>query len=491
MKPVLTFLLGVFAAAAFLLLEIPTLSAAETTAFPEVMFILDASGSMWGEAGGQTKIEAARSVLSQIVPSLPPEVQVGLTVYGHRRKGDCSDIEILIPSGNDRAGLLAQVQGIHPKGMTPIANAIQAVADTLKGHEGETTIVLISDGEETCHDDPCGVVQSLKKSGINFLLHVVGFGVDSKANAQLECLAREGGGSYFTASNAGSLLAALETVKQQVAEKVEQAKTTSKKAASGLGKLELRLPADSAVSINTFKIIRKQDGKLIKTVTDPSAQQTHPLLSGDYELIAGFANSNYWPDSEVSFGDVTVTGGETVRVDLGEMIINIADSLKDMPAGAVIITREEDKAFNLVIPYTGNSYYFYKPKPLPQGTYTFAVHYKQGELYRTRPEPVILADGVRIGAGEQKVVTIDSGILIKKVLSSPVLAWEMVKAGTRDVVVRIDRASNGDYPLWMPYAVRPGSYDLYIYLEGMDEPLPAGKGVSIAKGDLLEFDTGL
>ncbi|MDY6951434.1 MAG: hypothetical protein SWE60_07980 [Thermodesulfobacteriota bacterium] len=49
----------------------------------------------------------------------------------------------------------------------------------------------------------------------------------------------------------------------------------------------------------------------------------------------------------------------------------------------------------------------------------------------------------------------------------------------------------GDYPLWGPYAVPPGTYDLFLFLEGMTEPLPVGEGLSISKGELLEFDTGL
>ena len=83
--------------------------------FPEVMIILDGSGSMWGKTGDQTKIEAAKQVVSQLVPSLPAEVKLGLAAYGHRRKGSCEDIEIIIPGGSsDRERLLEQVHQISP-----------------------------------------------------------------------------------------------------------------------------------------------------------------------------------------------------------------------------------------------------------------------------------------------------------------------------------------------------------------------------------------
>lgn len=464
---------------------------ASANAYPEVMFILDASGSMWGKTGGETKIDAARKVMSVIVPSLPPEVKTGLVLYGHRKKGDCSDIEMVIPSGSDRAGIISAVKNLNPKGMTPIADSIKMVAEILKGREAETTMILVSDGEETCNADPCGVVKALKQSGIKFILHVVGFGVDGKTDAQLRCLAQEGGGEYFSANDASSLLAALEVVKKEVVQKVEKAKTIKRKVVSRLGKLEIKIPEKGLRAVNTFKIVRKGDGKIIKTIKDPVADSTHPLLSGEYELIAGFANSNYKPDSEVSFGYITIKGGETVQVDFGLLFVNIADSLQKMPAGAVIITSENNKKFKLVTYYTGNSYYFYKPKPLPRGNYDFAVHYKYNSRYNTPDSPVILSKNIEILPGQQAVVTIDSGIVLKKVLSSPVKAWELVKTGSRDIVLRIEQASNGDFPLWEPYAVSPGVYDLYVYMEGMDEPLPAGEGINIAKGELLEFDSGL
>jgi len=61
--------------------------------FPQVVFILDGSGSMWGDAGGQRKIEAAKEVMAKVVTGLPSEVKVGLEAYGHRQKGDSAKVK--------------------------------------------------------------------------------------------------------------------------------------------------------------------------------------------------------------------------------------------------------------------------------------------------------------------------------------------------------------------------------------------------------------
>ncbi len=459
---------------------------------PKIMFVFDASGSMWGDIGGQTKIEAAREVMAKVVPGLPDEVKLGLTAYGHRRKSDCSDIEVVIPMGSDgKAGLLNGVNSLSPKGKTPIADAVKRVADKLKTSEGETTIVLISDGEETCHDDPCSVIKTLKASGIKFILHVVGFGVNTIQKNQLACLADAGGGSYFGAANAAGLLEALETVKKELVQKVAKAKSTKKKAISRLGKLKITMPESARICLANLHLKRVKDGKVIKSIKEPLAESVHPLLAGSYEIIAGFANSNYKPDSEVSFGLVEIIGGEIETFSMGAMVITISDALAAMPAGAVIITRADDPDFILTTPFEGNDYFFYKPKPLPPGSYDFSVHYKRSYLYNTKQTPVNLADDIKITAGKQSVVTLDSGLVINKSEASGMTAWDLVPSGEDTALMRIDNAFNGNFPLWEAYGIPPGSYDIRVYLEGMDEPLPAGEGVVINPGELLMFDTGL
>ena len=290
----------------------------QANGIPQVMFIFDASGSMWGQVGNQTKIEAAKEVMAQIVPKLPKEVKAGLTVYGHRRKGDCSDIEVLVsPGSTDRNMMLTKLINISPKGKTPIADSIRMVTNLLKSVEEETTIILISDGEETCHADPCGAVKTLKKLDIKFVLHVVGFDVNATQKDQLTCLAQAGGGKYFGAKDTQSLLAALETVRIEVAKKVEKAKTIAKKATTKLGKLQITMPESAKICLNTIKVVRVSDGKLLKKVKDPKAVSNHPLLTGKYEVIAGYANSNYKPDSEVSYGVFEIKGGETTAIKNG------------------------------------------------------------------------------------------------------------------------------------------------------------------------------
>jgi len=190
------------------------LGATGATAGENVILVLDASGSMWGRIGGTTKIEIAREAVAGLVGDWKAGDNLGLVAYGHRRKGDCNDIETLIPVGPLTAQrFLATVNGLNPEGMTPLSAAVVQAADALKIHELKATVILVSDGEETCNLDPCAVGADLEAKGVDFTAHVIGFDVPNPAHqAQLRCLAEKTGGRYLNARDARSLTAALNTL---------------------------------------------------------------------------------------------------------------------------------------------------------------------------------------------------------------------------------------------------------------------------------------
>ena len=186
---------------------------------PKAMIIFDASGSMWGQIGGKAKIAIAKDALKSVVKGWSDNNQLGLMAYGHRKKGDCNDIETLVPIGKvDKEKIINAVMNISPKGKTPISRSLKKAADELKYTEDKATIILISDGKETCDPDPCGTAKALKKQGIDFVAHVIGFNVDKATDKELECIAKATGGEYFSAKNAKELNKAI----KEVAKKVEK-----------------------------------------------------------------------------------------------------------------------------------------------------------------------------------------------------------------------------------------------------------------------------
>lgn len=183
------------------------------------LLVLDASGSMWGQIDGKTKIELARTAIADMVRAFPADDTLGLIAYGHRRKGDCADIETLVPVGPvDPSRFLSVVNGLNPKGMTPVADALAQAATVLRANERKATVILVSDGEETCAADPCAQARALEQSGVDFTAHIIGFDVPNPAHqAQLRCMAEATGGRYLNARDAAELSLGLKSLSRDEA----------------------------------------------------------------------------------------------------------------------------------------------------------------------------------------------------------------------------------------------------------------------------------
>jgi hypothetical protein len=196
------------AAAAMLLL------AGQAGAESNIVFILDSSNSMWGQVDGVAKIDVAKSAMAALLGDLPADTNVGLMAYGHRSEGDCQDVETLSPVGAaPAADLVARLGALTPKGKTPISNALAAAGKEIAGLAGRNnSIVLVSDGIETCQADPCAVAAELAAQGVAVKVHVVGFDVDAAAREQLQCIADKGGGRYFDAKDTAGLQQAVADV---------------------------------------------------------------------------------------------------------------------------------------------------------------------------------------------------------------------------------------------------------------------------------------
>ncbi|MEJ2038927.1 MAG: VWA domain-containing protein, partial [Desulfosarcinaceae bacterium] len=184
-----------------------------------MVLVLDASGSMWGQIQGKAKIEIAKGVLDKLIDGMPADLQVGLYAYGHRRKGDCADIEMLAPVGPlNKSMLKTKIAAISPKGKTPLSEAVRQAAKTLRYTEERATVVLVSDGLETCDVDPCRLAGDLAMSGVDFTVHVIGFDISEAEQEQLRCLADKTGGLFLAAADAGALQEALSRTVAKVEE---------------------------------------------------------------------------------------------------------------------------------------------------------------------------------------------------------------------------------------------------------------------------------
>jgi len=181
-----------------------------------ILFVLDASYSMKEKLGNdERKMTAAKQVLQSALSRIPNDVNLGLRVFGQsfardNPMADCMATTLLVPLGqHNRGAIIRQVNQIEPYGMTPLEYAIsQAAANDFRNVEGSKTLILITDGADTCGGNPCAYVRSLPSLGIKLKVDVVGVDLkrDPTARAQLHCVAEISGGKYFDANTAAELV---------------------------------------------------------------------------------------------------------------------------------------------------------------------------------------------------------------------------------------------------------------------------------------------
>jgi Ca-activated chloride channel family protein len=317
-----------------------------------LIFILDASGSMWGQVQGKAKIAIAKEVLTDLIKKVPDDATVGLVAYGHRRKGDCNDVEELVPLGPiDKGKLIKEIQALSPKGKTPITLSVRKTAEKIKHLEDETTIILVSDGKETCEGDPCALVKELKAAGIKFVMHVIGFDVTEEEKVQLECMAQAGGGEYFTAKTAKDFqMAATKVVKKA------QEFGVLKMVAMKNGK-----PLHAWVKIHesgTEKIVRRD------TTSGETGVRKIKLPAGRYEVLVRDTES-------VSGGEIPPVRFSGVTIELGQTV----EKRADFSDGTLVIKAiKNDKPFEAKV--------FYYRSGETKNFFNEATHPKTGETRR-------------------------------------------------------------------------------------------------------------
>jgi hypothetical protein len=179
-----------------------------------IEIVLAVSGSMNTRLGDTTRWETALDVLKEVVEELPDDMNVGLRVYGHRHSSrssqTCADTELIVPITKlNRQRILSTASKLRPRGETPLIRSALQTVDDLKT-VGGGSVILITDGDESCKGDTKAAAETLKASGLNLTLNIVGFTITGDATkAELGTLAGSTGGRFYSAQDGAQLSRAI------------------------------------------------------------------------------------------------------------------------------------------------------------------------------------------------------------------------------------------------------------------------------------------
>lgn len=222
---------------------------------------------------------------------------------------------MVVPLGPlDRQALKTRVHGLQPKGKTPLTDSVGRAFELVAGREGAASVILVTDGLETCGGDPCAAVREARQAGGDLRLHVVAFDVAGEDVSQLECAAQAGGSLFLAAQNAGDLATALEAAAAPPAE-------------IPAGRLVVRSVADGKLHDTLVRVTTVAGERVVEGRTYAAAEtnpRSLPLSNGRYRVTAEALGIE--GDVRRDF-EIEIVDGATVERELdfssGELAIGV------------------------------------------------------------------------------------------------------------------------------------------------------------------------
>jgi len=174
----------------------------------DVMVVLDQSLSLYDPwNAGESRLQRVRRALPDALAALPDSARTGVVTFGHRRAGDCADIQVLTnPVERPLDARLMQDWQTTPSpaaGERPLADAIETAAARIMRSSGDHggAIVVLTDGLDSCGGDVCALATRLGQHQIP--VHLVGLGLEQNTQMALSCLPARTAGAMLLAA-AGS-----------------------------------------------------------------------------------------------------------------------------------------------------------------------------------------------------------------------------------------------------------------------------------------------
>ena len=374
---------------------------------PRILFLVDGSSSMlesW--QANQIRFKAAGKIIDQIVDSIHkvnPNVEFGLRVYGHQhtaQENNCFDTKLEVPFGKSNATqLFLRMNSLKPLGVSPIAYSLKEAAenDLINTSNYNYSLILITDGGESCNGNICEVVKLLLEKKIKFQPYIIGLINYQPLELQYACL-----GTYLKVTNDAEATLATNTILQAYKPKFlvpELKTTTAEDYLSGLkANMNEIKPINKiayfkiviAPKLNQVKLLANKKPLLLSDTSDEAMErkidtifltQINSLNKLPYVHLS-FENTvlkPYWlstikllvPETPVEVDTLGLTYLSSIKkLRSFEIKYNIPNSYSGMVAKKITYRQEEETEINrdtLDFIASKQLYYFYKQAKAPIG----------------------------------------------------------------------------------------------------------------------------
>lgn len=177
------------------------------------LLVVDASASMGDlmpPEEEETKMDAAKIAAKSFVDKTSGEI--GIVTFADCDEGGdlyTGDIRLVQSFTTDKDLLKSRIDDVEPEwGDTAIADALKESKSHLERTKKRGTIILLTDGEETCGGDPTAMAGQIYSEDIG-TVHVIGYLIGGEAEIKARQIAGAGGGNYYSANTTIELEQAL------------------------------------------------------------------------------------------------------------------------------------------------------------------------------------------------------------------------------------------------------------------------------------------
>ncbi|MGB9600361.1 MAG: vWA domain-containing protein [Myxococcota bacterium] len=224
MRKFLTIFLGI-------VILLPSIAMAGTDPnceYPNVLLLVDKSGSMDDSISGGRKWDIEYNAIKTILNNFSNSIRFGLALFPWT--SSCQTGQVLVNVGdNTGSQILSTLSNNGPGGSTPLASSLEAMNNYSGIHDPSRRnfILLTTDGMDTCSNDPTGepveAVQLLYNSGIGVFVVGFGSGVDATTLNNMAVAGgypRNGNPKYYQCDNAQELNQALNDILKIISQEI-------------------------------------------------------------------------------------------------------------------------------------------------------------------------------------------------------------------------------------------------------------------------------
>lgn len=323
-----------FTACFFLLLPLFALGQKKTESkIPRVLILLDGSSSMledWGNSKSRFK-EAERFVMTLMdsMNAANDQVEFGLRVFGHQypaQQNNCYDTkrEVMFARGNNLQMQL-RLQSLKGMGVSPIAYALSEAANEDFENENKYaySIILITDGGESCGGDICKVVNDLLQRKIFFKPYIVSLVDYAPLRNLYACL-----GNYLSLTKENELPNTVNTIVDGHREGFERAKTGKVIDIMNVVKTpEVVKPEINPEPVNKPEpiVTAPRDKTVIRQISHnrslkPLLAIKHTQPKVEKAVVPGFNETKYTPEPKPKEPEVVKKVPEVIKPNTGSII---------------------------------------------------------------------------------------------------------------------------------------------------------------------------